>query len=185
MTTGIVRGTGLTLPGQAPDIFIMFDATVAPGNSGGPLLNDRGQVIGVVVALSRQPDGPVGLAVSSSTLRSTLPTLTTGARLERAWIGLSGSTLEPDGSRQGRFGAPRGVLVLSVVPEGPAGRAGVRGQNSDPPGDIIVAIDGEQVEEWEDLLRVLGAREPGQRIRLGIVRNSAYAEVPVVLEARP
>ncbi|MDR7544300.1 MAG: trypsin-like peptidase domain-containing protein [Armatimonadota bacterium] len=182
MTTGSVQATGVTLPGQLPGIFIQFDAPVQPGNSGGPLLNDRGQVIGVVVALRRQPDGAAGLATSSAALRSTLPAMADGARLERAWIGLSGVTLGPD-VRFGR-GAPRGVLVLAVVPDSPAARVGLRGEHNDPPGDIIVAIDGEPIGAWEDLLRVLGGREPGQRIRLGLIRNGTYQELQLTLEAR-
>jgi serine protease Do len=181
MTTGAIRGTGATLPGLAPGIFLTFDAGIAPGNSGGPLLNDRGQVIGVVVAIARRPEGEVGLATSSAALRATLGAMTEGARLERAWIGVSGSTL--DDARPGR--GARGVLVLDVIPESPAARAGLRGQNTDPPGDVIVAIDGEGIDDWNDLLRVLGNYEPGQRVRLGLIRAGTYLEVTVQLEARP
>lgn len=183
MTTGEIRGTAISLSGLLPRIFLSFSAEVAPGNSGGPLLDGRGQVIGVVIALSRQPDGPVGLATSSAALRTVMPALAEGARLERAWIGISGTTVASD-ARQGRT-AGRGVLVLAVVPEGPAAKAGLRSQNGEPPGDVIVAVDGEQVEEWDDLLSLLGDREPGQRIRLGILRDGRQLEVPVVLEARP
>jgi serine protease Do len=181
MTTGAIRGTGATLPGLVPGIFLTFDATIAPGNSGGPLLNDRGQVIGVVVAIARRPEGEVGLATASSALRSSVGAMTEGARLERAWIGVSGGAL--DDVRPGR--GARGVLVLDVIPQSPAARAGVRGQNSEPPGDVIVAVDGEGIEDWNDLLRVLGNYEPGQRVRLGLVRAGTYLEVTVQLEARP
>ncbi|MDR7418321.1 MAG: trypsin-like peptidase domain-containing protein [Armatimonadota bacterium] len=183
MTTGEVRGVGVSLPGLAPRSFIAFSAEVQPGNSGGPLLNDRAQVVGVVVALARQSDGPVGLATASVAFRGTMPSLAEGARFERAWIGISGATFEPD-FRQGRPGA-RGVVVLTVLPDGPAARAGLRGQNQEPPGDIIVAIDGEPVDDWDDLLSLLGEREPGERVRLGLLREGRYLELAVVLGARP
>lgn len=186
MTTGVVRGTGLTLPGQAPDIFILFDAVVQPGNSGGPLLNDRGQVIGVVVAATTQPGASGGLAVSSATLKTSLPALLEGARLERAWMGIAGVTISPDLLRQRRLGASRGVLILEIVPGGPGERVGLRGENTEgPPGDIIVSANGEAIEDWEDLLSVLGTRQPGDRLRLGIVRGPNFFEVQLTLDARP
>ncbi len=186
MTTGVVRGTGLTLPGQAPDIFILFDAVVQPGNSGGPLLNDRGQVIGIVVASTTQPGASGGLAVSSAALKASLPALLEGARLERAWMGIAGVTIGPDVLRQRRLGASRGVLIVEVVPGGPGERAGLRGENTEgPPGDIIVSANGEAIEDWEDLLSVLGARQPGDRLRLGIVRGPNFFEVQLTLDARP
>jgi serine protease Do len=181
MTTGSILNTGVTLPGLVPGIFLLFDAAVEPGNSGGPLLNDRGQVVGVVVALTRRPDGVAGLATASSVLRTALPALASGARLERAWLGIAGTTAEPE------FGRSRGggVIVLSVLPDSPAAKAGLRAQNVSPPGDIIVAIDGTPIDEWDDLLRILGGYEPGQRVRLAIIRDGLRIEVSLVLEARP
>lgn len=181
MTTGAVLGTGLTLPGLVPGIFVLFDAAVEPGNSGGPLLNDRGQVVGVVVALTRRPDGVAGLATAGSVLRAALPALAGGARLERAWLGISGTTAEPEFGRS----RPGGVIVLSVLPDSPAAKAGLRAHNVTPPGDTIVAIDGVPVADWDDLLRLLGGMEPGQRVRLGIIRDGSRMDISLILEARP
>jgi serine protease Do len=184
MTTGVVRATGVTLPGQLPGIFILFDAEVQPGNSGGPLLNRYGQVIGVVVAIARQRDGSAGVATSSSALRTSLPAMASGARLERAWLGISGTTFEAQEPWQAP-GRGRGVLVTSVIPGGPAARAGLRGHDVNPPGDIIVAIDGEPIDNWDDLLLALGAREPGQRVRVSLLRAGAQIDISITLETRP
>ncbi len=184
MTTGAVTATGVTLPGQFPGIFILFDAEVQPGNSGGPLLNRHGQVIGVVVAIARQRDGSAGVATSSSALRTSLPALASGARLERAWLGISGTTLEAQEPWQAP-GRGRGVLVTAVIPGGPAARAGLRGHDTNPPGDVVVAIDGETIDDWDDLLRAVGAREPGQGVLVSLLRAGARVDVPITLEARP
>jgi S1-C subfamily serine protease len=173
------------MPGQAPDIFILFDAVVQPGNSGGPLLNDRGQVIGVVVAGTMQPGASGGLAVSSAALKASLPALLEGARLERPWIGIAGVTIDADLLRSRRLGASRGVLIVEVVPDSPAARAGLRGDSAGGQGDVIVSVDGQPIEDWEDLLLALGVHQPGERMRLGIVRDPTYFEVQLTLDARP
>ena len=77
------------------------------------------------------------------------------------------------------------MVVLSVLPDSPASKAGLRAHNVTPPGDIILAIDGEPVDDWDDLLRILGALEPGQRVRLGITRDGSRMDISLVLEARP
>jgi S1-C subfamily serine protease len=185
MTTGEVRATNVTFPGLVPRIMILFDAGVAPGNSGGPLLNARGQVIGIVVAGTTRGTGG-GLAVSGSTVRTSLPGLMGGARVERAWMGITGTGVTTDLARERRLTVDHGVLVLAILPGGPAEAAGLRGAMSDgPPGDVITSINGDPIGDWEGLLDVLATREPGERLRLGIVRGSEHHTASLVLGARP
>ena len=185
MTTGEVRAMNVTFPGLIPKIMIFFDAGVAPGNSGGPLLNAQGQVIGVVVAGTARGDGG-GLAVSGSTVKSTLPAILGGARVERAWMGITGTSVTADLARQRRLTVDRGILLLEILPGGPADVAGLRGAVSEgPPGDVITSINGDPIDDWDDLLDFLATREPGQRVRLGIVRGSDRYALTITLGARP
>lgn len=184
MTTGEVRATNATFPGLVPRIMILFEAGVAPGNSGGPLLNGQGQVIGIVVAGA--PRGNGGLAVSGSTVRSVLPVISSGALFERPWMGITGTGITPDLARERRLTVSRGVLVLEILPGGPAAVAGLRGTISDgPPGDVITSINGDPVDDWDDLLNSLAIHEPGEAVRLGIVRGSERYNVTLVLGVRP
>jgi S1-C subfamily serine protease len=185
MTTGEVRAMNVTFPGLVPKIMIFFDAGVAPGNSGGPLINAQGQVIGVVVAGTTRGDGG-GLAVSGTTVRSTLPAILGGVRVERAWMGITGTSVTADLARQRRLAVDHGILVLEILPGGPAETAGLRGAVSDgPPGDVITSINGDPVDDWDDLLDFLATREPGQRLRIGIVRGSDRYALTITLGARP
>ncbi len=184
MSTGVVAVAPVTLPGLARNIMVRLTARVAPGNSGGPVLNARGQVVGLVIAAAtegggNQPREGGGLAVSGDALRAALPALRQGARIDRAWIGVAGGPLTPEMLSERRIGVQRGAWIREVVPGSPAAAAGLR------PNDVVVAADGQSIATWDDLLRFVGDRAPGQRIRLGIVRDSGRAEVAVRLGVRP
>ncbi len=186
MATGHVLATGATLPGLVPGILIRSSTSVVPGHSGSPLVNLNGQAVGLVIAISHRPGEEGGLAVASGVIRQVLPDLLVGARRERAWVGIVGMTLAPDLARQRRFAVNRGVLVLDVAPGSPAEAVGLRGDQPEGMlGDVIVSADGREVSSWEDLLLVLGEREPGQKLRLEIVRGGTRLLVEVVLAARP
>jgi S1-C subfamily serine protease len=141
----------------------------------------------VVVALSFDRGGMrSGLAVSSAAVKQVYRALADGARFERAWIGIAGRTLAPDMVRARRFSVSHGILIFQVVDDSPAARAGLRADVFDGPrGDVIVAVDGKPVAEWEDLLRILGDREPGQRLLLRVARGDAQIDVAVTLAERP
>ncbi len=179
MTVGTVTELRATLPGLLPGIMIRFRGEVTRGNSGGPLLNARGEAVGLVVATSFEEGVRSGLAVSSDAILAVLPALRTGARFERAWIGVAGTTLTPDAALHRGIAARVGALVLEVVPGSPASLAGLR------VGDVIVAFDGDPVRTWEDLLVAVGTRTPGQSVRLRVVREDRVLEVRVTLGVRP
>ncbi len=186
LTTGVLVSIGVTLPGLTPGIFIRVSAEVAPGSSGGPVLNAQGEVLGVVVAAVTQPGAEGGLAVAAPAVVQALPALMAGARVERAWLGILGVTVTSELARQRGLLVSRGVLVLEVVPDGPAHRAGLRGDaENGTPGDVIVSVNGTAVETMEDLLSLLAEREPGERVRLRVARGRTLIDLDVVLGVRP
>ncbi len=186
LTTGVLLDVGLTLPGLVPGILIRVSAEVAPGSSGGPVLTSRGDVAGVVVAVSARPGAEGGLAVSSAAVAQVLPSLMAGARVERAWIGILGTTVTPELARERGLAVHRGVLVVEVVPDAPAERAGLRPDSGNgAPGDVIVALNGRPVDTMEDLLGLLAEHQPGDRVRLRVVRGTGVVDVELVLGVRP
>lgn len=186
LSTGVLLEVGLTLPGLVRGIFIRVSARVAPGSSGGPVLNSRGEVIGVVVAVSARPGAEGGIAVSSAAVAQALPALMSGARIERAWLGILGATVTPELARDRGLSAQRGVLVVDVVPGAPADRAGLRPDSANgSPGDVIVGLNGRPVDALEDLLTLLAELQPGDRVRVRVVRGGGVVDLDAVLGVRP
>jgi S1-C subfamily serine protease len=212
MTLGIVSGLGRSLPSASlleagltsfsnPAI-IQVDTDINPGNSGGPLLNSRGQLIGVNVAI-RTDTGfsqGVGFAVPSNTVRRVVPELIRDGRVNYAWIGIS--TPRDDSSQTVaalaeplQLPVESGVLVTAVTSGSPADKAGlrggtrlvdVRGASLCAGGDIIVAINNVYVRGIDELLAYLVMNSsPGDEISLLIVRGSETFEIPLILEPRP
>jgi putative serine protease PepD len=173
-TAGIVSGLGREI--RAPNGFqidkvIQTDAAINPGNSGGPLVDARGQVIGVNSQIATAGAGGnvgVGFAVPSDTVREVIPRLARGETIKRAWIGVSSS------------GNGNGARVESVTPGGPAERAGVQAGR-----DVIVGVDGDRVSSPDDLSAAIAARAPGDRVRVELRRGSERRSVEVTLRTRP
>ncbi len=172
-TAGIVSALGreITAPnGFSIDEVVQTDAPINPGNSGGPLLNTRGEVVGVNSQIqSGGGNGNVGIgfAVPSDTVREVVPRLKQGETIERAWLGVS--TAE----------TPAGARVDSAVAGSPAQRAGLQ------QGDVITSVDGQAVEEPADIAAAIADAQPGDSVEVEVQRGGATQSLSVELGTRP
>ena len=212
MTAGIVSGLGRTLPsaelidaGAAgfdnPSI-IQIDAAVHPGNSGGPLLDSKGLVIGITTAMqsdSGQFQG-IGFAVPADTMRRVIPDLIAAGRVEYAWMGIS---VMPEDGGYGVAGlsealdlpVERGVLLRGVSEGSPAHLAGlrggdvlvdIRGKSVCSGGDLIVAINGYYFDDLDALITYLVQNtRPGDEVELVVIRERQAIDIRVKLQSRP
>lgn len=203
MTTGIVSAVGRTIPSSRssfsiPEV-IQTDAAINPGNSGGPLLNRRGEVVGIntmILSDSGSSDG-VGFAIPINIARQVVPTLIAGEEYEYAWLGISGNSLTDEVIEVMNLPAStQGTLVINVVRNGPADQAGLRssqqvltvaGQEYPYGGDVIIAIQGDPVTGMDDLITYLVENtRPGDQVTLGLIRSGGEQEtISVTLGARP
>lgn len=199
LTTGVVSGLNRFFPGgQAPDgssytipDVIQTDAAINPGNSGGPLLNLHGEVIGVNTAIESPVRGSsgVGFAVPVNVVKAVVPQLIESGRATHPWLGISGTTLTAELAQSAGLDATqRGVLVATVTPGGPAAQAGLRGgdQQTGAGGDVIIAVDGRPVREFDDLLGyVIQQTSVGQTITLDVLRGGQSLTIQLTLGERP
>jgi 2-alkenal reductase len=200
LSVGVVGATERSIPSLTSDYSlvdaIQTDAEINRGNSGGPLLDARGRVIGINAQI-RSESGTaegVGFAVPiNSAVRSMRQLIETG-RVRYAWAGISTQTITPSIARRFRLGAPKGAAVQRVVEGSPADDAGLRAGDAERQwagipvftgGDLIVAIDGRDVETAEDVVRAVTQRLPGERARFEILRGGRRVIVEVVLGERP
>lgn len=205
LTVGVVSGIGRSLSGPSspqggrfsiPNV-IQTDAAINPGNSGGPLLNIRGEVIGVNTAI-RSESGRfegIGYAVPSNAVLRVAPALIANGTYEHPWMGIGMCTVEPIMARQFNFVTSQAVLVSGVLPDSPAERAGLRAGNKigEYPGcrtvsngDIITAVNGQTVRSSDDLISYLQENaKVGDTITFTVLRNGEQAEVQLTLAARP
>jgi S1-C subfamily serine protease len=207
MTVGFVSALGRSLPVMAgttlgpsytiPDI-IQTDAPINPGNSGGVLVDDGGQVIGVPTAIESpvRANAGIGFAVPSAIVKKVVPALIRDGRYEHAWLGISGTSLRSGLAEAMDLDASqRGVLVIEVVSNSPAAKADIRGseqqveiegQGARVGGDVIVAVDSEPVQEFEDLVTYLArSTSVGDTVTLTVLRGGEKELVQVTLAGRP
>ena len=167
VTTGIVSATGRVIGTGPYDNFIQTDASINPGNSGGPLINARGEVIGINTAIFSQRGGSVGIgfAVPSSLAKSVITQLVEHGKVERGWLGVSVQPLTKELAKGFKRNDAAGALVASVVAGSPAERAGVK------PGDIIVEFAGKKVAKSGDLPSLVAEARVGNDVPVVVVRE--------------
>ena len=156
VTVGVVSFIGRKLFDSSLDNYIQTDAAISFGNSGGPLINARGQVIGINSAISRQASN-IGFAVPINQARGVLPQLKTLGRVERGYIGVTLRDVDPDLQASLKLARGDGALVQDVTAGSPGARAGLR------PYDVITSVDGEPVRTHDSLIREIASRAPGSR----------------------
>ncbi|HYG96581.1 MAG TPA: trypsin-like peptidase domain-containing protein, partial [Solirubrobacterales bacterium] len=201
VTSGIVSALQRNI--QAPNGFsishvIQTDAAINPGNSGGPLINGAGEVIGInaQIATGGTSNGNVGIgfAIPIDTLRAELEQLKETGEVKHAYIGISGGTVTPDLAKALNLPVEEGVIVQSVVKDGPADEAGleagdtpatVEGAQVRLGGDIITEVDGEKIEEMDELIEIIQESQPGDELQLTIVRDGDEKSVDVTLGTQP
>jgi S1-C subfamily serine protease len=200
VTTGIVSQKGRLLPsgrGYLIPSVIQIDAAINPGNSGGPVLNLKGEVVGVATAIESVTGqfAGIGYAVSSNVVKRIVPALIENGRYRYSYLGITGSEINELVANALGVDVKKGLLVESVASSGPAARAGIKGGTRTLQvagksylvgGDIIVGIDGTPVNSMDDLLTYLVERtSPGDLIVLTIIRDGSRIDVPVTLGERP
>jgi serine protease Do len=176
VTTGIVSATGRVI-GEGPyDDFIQTDASINPGNSGGPLINSKGQAVGINTALVSQSGGSVGIgfAIPINLAKPVLTQLATAGRVERGYLGVAVQRITPDLAKSFKLEGPQGALVASVAAGSPAMNAGVKR------GDVIVEYDGHRIARSDALPRVVGETPVGKDVALVVVRDGK----PVTLSVK-
>jgi 2-alkenal reductase len=201
MTAGIVSAVGRTIesgvtPFSIPHA-IQTDAAINPGNSGGPLLNLKGEVIGVnaqIATSGAQANAGVGFAIPASIVRQVVPVLIEKGAYQWPWLGVSGRSVNLAIMRANGLDAQQGAYIDEVDPEGPAAKAGLQGSSGTrlidsaqvpTGGDVIVAVDGKPAANFDALLVEVAAKRPGDQVALTVQRSGQQRALTVTLAARP
>ncbi len=201
MTSGIVSQIGRLLPTQdsgfsIPDV-IQTDAAINPGNSGGPLLNMKGEVIGIntaIQSISGEFSG-IGFAVPSNTALKIVPGLIEDGEYKHPWIGISGRDIDPELARVLDLKDAKGFIVITVVDGSPADKAGLKGMTETQMidgkeypanGDIILSVDDKEVRKISDILvHLQREKSVGDTMSLGILRDGEFMHISLELVERP
>jgi serine protease DegQ len=187
ITAGIISGLHREIPGSAQQgirslvDLIQTDAAISPGNSGGALVNGRGQVVGINVAYIPPEQGAVaiGFAIPGATAVDVVGQLLKNGRATHSYLGIQPDQVTSEVAGQLGLDRAAGVVVLEVVQGGPADRAGLR------PGDVIVRMDDAAVDTVEDLFGELRQRKPSSQVRITFVRDRREQQATVTLADRP
>jgi S1-C subfamily serine protease len=179
--------------GNTIDEAIQTDAAINPGNSGGPLLNSRAEVIGInsmIATGGAEQSAGIGFAIPINTAKAVLNDLVTEGRVRRPSIGIQGLPIGPELADELGLSADYGVLIVQVLPGSAAAKAGLRGGNQQAllgntpimvGGDLIVGVDGQRVEDMQDLSRVMNNHRAGDVVAVNVFRGKQRLDVKVTL----
>jgi serine protease Do len=182
VTRGIVSGLNRPNPfsrnGRAPGSFIQTDAAINPGNSGGPLVDARGEVIGINTFLVSNSDSfsGMGFAIPSQIVRPTVEALIRSGKVHHGYMGIGISDVTPENAKFFHVENNEGAVITQVEDGSPAAKAGLK------VGDVITELDGQKVSDASQLQIEVGQKEPGSSIKLGVLRDGKTVDVPVMLE---
>ena len=180
VTTGIVSAIGRDLNAGPFDDFIQTDAAINRGNSGGPLFNEAGEVVGMNTAILSPSGGSVGIgfAVPADLVSAVVADIADDGQIERGWLGVRIQPVGDDVAAALGLETARGAMVAAVEPDTPAEEAGLAR------GDIVTSVDGERVEDPRDLTRLIAGDKPGAAIVLGVLRKGENLNFDVTLGQR-
>jgi len=193
ITVGIISAVGRSIPGTAQRLItdmLQTDAAINPGNSGGPLLNSKGEVIGINTAIEASSTG-IGFAIPINTAKSLLPALLKGGEVRSPWLGIKGVAIDHELASRLELPVDSGVYVVEVIPDSPAEKAGLRGSGTDERGqptfggDIISDADGQTVASVADLIAYFNGKKPGDEVSLSIYRGDKNLTIEVMLGEWP
>jgi serine protease Do len=176
VTAGIVSAKHRIIGQGSYDDYIQTDAAINPGNSGGPLINLAGEVIGINTAINPRAN-TIGFAVPINMAKRILPQLKTKGAVTRGWLGVVIQHITPELTEALELEDDKGALVSKVMPDGPADEAGVEH------GDVIVEFDGQAIEDWNELPRVVAGTPVGKKVQLVIIRDGKRKTLKVEVGA--
>jgi S1-C subfamily serine protease len=201
MSLGIVSAVGRMIPsGTTPFAIpqaIQTDAAINPGNSGGPLLNLRGEVIGVnaqIASANSLSNSGVGFAIPANVVRRVIPVLIETGSYQWPWLGVEGGSVNLALMKANNLKTQQGAYISAVVPDGPADKAGLQGASDTiqmngidivTGGDVVIEADDEPVVDFSDLLARTAFKTPGDTMALTVLRDGQRQQLTVELEARP
>ena len=175
VTSGIVSAKGRRIGAGPYDNFIQTDASINPGNSGGPLINHRGEVVGVNTAIYSRGGGNVGIgfAIPINLVKELLPQLRNDGQVTRGWLGVAFQKMTPLLAESLKVGEPRGALVAQVLPDTPAQEGGIKA------GDVIVEFDGIPIEATGNLPMIVARTPVGKEVGVKVLRDGGERTLTV------
>jgi serine protease Do len=178
VTAGIVSAKGRVIGAGPYDDFIQTDASINPGNSGGPLLNLKGEVVGINTAIVSSGQG-IGFAIPINVVQDLLSQLKSKGKVARGWLGVVIQKITPEIAKNFKLKELEGALVSDVAEDGPAEKAGIKR------GDVIISYNGKNIKDSEMLPRVVATTEIGKKVKVGIIRDGKPLGIEVVIGELP